>query len=109
MTLPVGRAAGYSLPHARESRPEPHPVIPRILSILLLALPASAIVADPLAGTKPLDEKQELHKKMVDGIHTYLDRETAASVAKRKDFWKPDFSTPEAYLKSIEPNRERLR
>lgn len=46
---------------------------------------------------------------MVDGVHTYLDRAIAASVAKRKDLWKPDFSSPEAYLKSIEPNRERLR
>jgi len=65
--------------------------------------------AEPLAGTQSLEEKEELHKKMVDGIHKYLDRELAASVAKRKDYWKPDFSSPEAYLKSVEPNRERLR
>jgi dienelactone hydrolase len=81
----------------------------RFLSALLATLPTFALAAEPLPNTKPLEEKEPLHKKMVDGIHTYLDREIAASVAKRKDFWKPDFSSPEAYLKSIEPNRERLR
>ncbi|MFO0805257.1 MAG: dienelactone hydrolase family protein [Gemmataceae bacterium] len=81
----------------------------RSLSALLIALPSFAFAAEPLPNTKPLEEKEPLHKKMVDGIHTYLDREIAASVSKRKDFWKPDFTSPEAYLKSIEPNRERLR
>src|SRR5260221_10511693 len=65
--------------------------------------------AEPLPNTKPLTEEGELHKKMVDGIHKYLDREIAASVDKRKQFWKPDFTSPEAYAKSIEPNRQRLR
>jgi dienelactone hydrolase len=81
----------------------------RLLFALIVALPSFGLAAEPLPNTKPLEEKEPLHKKMVDGIHTYLDREIAASVAKRKDFWKPDFSSPEAYLKSIEPNRERLR
>ena len=46
---------------------------------------------------------------MVEGIDKYLDREIAASVEKRKQYWKPDFSSPEAYLKSVQPNRERLK
>lgn len=46
---------------------------------------------------------------MVAGLHKYLDRELAASVEKRKQFWKPDFSSPEAYAKSVQPNRERLK
>jgi dienelactone hydrolase len=46
---------------------------------------------------------------MVAGMHQYLDRELAASVEKRKQFWKPDFSSPEAYAKSVQPNRERLK
>ena len=82
----------------------------RLLLLALVALlPAAAIAADPLPGTKLLEAKDPLHKTMVHGIHKYLDREIAASVAKRKEFWKPDFTSPEAYLKSIEPNRERLR
>ena len=65
--------------------------------------------AEPLPGTQPLTETGDLAAKMVQGIHTYLDREIAASVAKRQALWKPDFRTPEAYRKSLQPNRERLR
>jgi dienelactone hydrolase len=46
---------------------------------------------------------------MVEGIDKYLDRELAASVEKRKAFWKPDFSSPEAYKRSVQPNRDRLK
>src|SRR5262249_34267493 len=28
---------------------------------------------------------------------------------KSKQFWKPDYSSPEAYSKSVEPNRQRLK
>jgi dienelactone hydrolase len=69
----------------------------------------TAGAAEPLPGTKPLTEEGELHKKMVDGIHKYLDRELAASVDKRKQYWKLDFTSPEAYAKSIDPNRARLK
>jgi dienelactone hydrolase len=84
-----------------------------VTACLALDLPATAAAAEPLPpplpGTKPLTEEGDLAAKMVQGIHTYLDRELAASVPKRKRLWKPDFSSPEAYLQSIEPNRERLR
>ena len=42
------------------------------------------------------------------GMHKYLDRELAASVEKRRVRWKPDDSSPEAYRKSVRPNRDRL-
>src|SRR5262249_31392674 len=32
-----------------------------------------------------------------------------ASVERRQQYWKPDFSSPEAYQKSIKPNRDRLK
>src|SRR5262249_4674106 len=51
----------------------------------------------------------DLAAQMVAGIDKYLTRELAASVAKRKQFWKQDFSSPEAYARSVEPNRQRLR
>ncbi|MBX9622339.1 MAG: dienelactone hydrolase family protein [Gemmataceae bacterium] len=65
--------------------------------------------ADPLPGTRPLTETGDLAAKMVAGIHTYLDRELAAAPEKRKALWKLDHSSPEAYAKSVAPNRERLR
>ncbi|HWY86426.1 MAG TPA: hypothetical protein VNX28_06865 [Gemmataceae bacterium] len=84
--------------------------MPRIsclaLAILLFPAPASA---QPLTGTMPLDMKGDLARQMLDGIDRYLTRETVASVAKRQQFWKVDYSSPDAYAKSVQPNRERLR
>src|SRR6478672_3689725 len=65
--------------------------------------------ADPLPGTQPLTCTGDPAAAMVAGLHKYLDRETAAAVERRKQFWKPDFSSPEAYAKSVEPNRQRLK
>jgi cephalosporin-C deacetylase-like acetyl esterase len=69
----------------------------------------SSLRAEPLPETKPLTREGDLAAQMVEGIDKYLMRELAASVEKRKQFWKPDFSSPEAYTKSIQPNRERLK
>jgi cephalosporin-C deacetylase-like acetyl esterase len=65
--------------------------------------------ADPLAGTKPLTIDQPLDVIMVDGIDRFALREIAASVAGREKLWNRDFSSPEAYEKSIAPNRDHLR
>jgi hypothetical protein len=73
---------------------------------LLLAL---TLAAGPLPNTRPLDEKDDPAMKMVAGIDKYLTRALAASVEKRKQHWKPDYSSPEAYAKSVEPNRQRLK
>src|SRR5881628_290564 len=79
-----------------------------VLSLAALAF-AAPLAAQPLPGTQPLTQQGDLAAAMVAGIDTYLMRELAASVEKRKQFWKPDFSSPEAYAKSVAPNRERLR
>jgi hypothetical protein len=75
---------------------------------LLLWLVAP-LKAEPLPDTRPLDTPGDLAEQMLAGIDKYLMRELAASVEKRKQYWKPDYSSPEAYTKSVEPNRERLR
>ena len=75
----------------------------------LFACTLSAAAGEPLPNTKPLTDEGDLAAKMVEGIGKYLDRETAASVEKRKQYWKPDFSSTEAYLKSVQPNRDRLK
>ncbi|MBX7072863.1 MAG: acetylxylan esterase [Pirellulales bacterium] len=84
----------------------------RLLAIELLvcltfagALPA----AEPLAGTAPLTVEGDLAAQMVDGCHKFLDRLTAESVESRARHWRRDLSSHEAYLRSIEPNRQRLR
>jgi len=69
----------------------------------------SSLRADPLPGTQPLTRTDDLGLAMVAGIHRYLDRATAASVESRKQFWKPDFSSLDAYSRSLQPNRDRLK
>src|SRR3954453_20071846 len=80
-----------------------------LLVVLLFLFETASLRAEPLPGTAPLTREGDLAAQMVEGIDKYLMRETAASVERRKQYWKPDFSSPEAYAKSVQPNRERLK
>jgi dienelactone hydrolase len=51
----------------------------------------------------------DLAAQMVAGIDRFLTRETEASIARRARHWQRDFSSPEAYARSVAPNRQRLR
>ncbi len=80
--------------------------LPLVVSVwLTLAPPVSA---DPLPGTKPLTEEGDLASKMVAGIDAFLLRELDQSIARRSRHWRRDFSSAEAYDKSVAPNRQRL-
>ena len=46
---------------------------------------------------------------MVQGIRQYLLKQTAESVENRPSLWQRDRSSPEAYERSVAPNRERFR
>lgn len=82
----------------------------RIIGIVFLSGGlCAASAADPLPNTKPLDWEGDLAAKMIDGLHAYLDRAIVASVKQRQEKWKPDYSSPQAYLQSVEPNRQRLK
>jgi dienelactone hydrolase len=75
-----------------------------------LSVIASAAADDILLpGTRPLTGTNDFSMDMVAGIDRFLDRELAASVERRAAKWKRDFSSPEAYAKSVEPNRERFK
>src|SRR5206468_9702572 len=43
------------------------------------------------------------------GAHAFIERKIAESVAKRSQFWARDFSSPTAYIRSIQPNRARFQ
>src|SRR5436190_10032512 len=81
------------------------------VAVLLCSLSAWSFpaAADPLAGTKPLAIDQPLDVIMVDGIDRFALRETTLSVASRAALWNRDYSSPEAYEKSVAANRDRLR
>ncbi len=51
-----------------------------VSSLCVLGVSAVCSSAEPLPNTKPLTETGDLARKMVDGIHTYLDRELAAAL-----------------------------
>ncbi len=77
--------------------------------LALLSLFGSlAPAAEPLPGTQPLPRTGDFSAQMVAGIHQFLLRETENSVATRAQLWQRDRSSPEAYAKSVAPNRQHL-
>ena len=86
-----------------------------LLTLLLLTTagraqedPKPIANGEPLPGTKTLTMEGDIAEQLVAGVDKFLLREIDKSVERRAKFWKRDFSSPEAYNKSIEPNRKRL-
>ena len=73
------------------------------------ALAQEKVTGDPLPNTQPLTMEGDIAAQMVAGIDKFLLREIDLSVERREKHWHRDFSSPEAYNKSIEPNRQRLK
>jgi dienelactone hydrolase len=63
---------------------------------------------DPLPGTKRLTLEGDIASHLVTGVDRFLLRELEESIARREKHWKRDFSSAEAYNRSVEPNRKRL-
>ena len=79
-----------------------------LLAALVLLVPTSAR-SQPLPGTAPWSDRGDPASAMVEGLHRFADRETAASASGvGGSRWTVDPSTPEAYARSVGPNRERL-
>ena len=64
---------------------------------------------DVLPGTQKLELSEPLDVAMVRGISEFAEQEIALSRDRREAHWHRDYSSPEAYEKSIAPNRERFR
>ena len=63
-----------------------------------------------LPDTQPLDwPEADLSTRLMDGAHLFAERKIAESVEKRATFWARDFSSAEAYAKSVEPNRAHFK
>lgn len=92
---------------------------PLILATLLAAgLPGGVIaqqqskpVQPPLAGTTELQPAtgEERSVALVADIDKMVMQEIEAATTAREALWQRDFSSPEAYDKSVQPNRMRLR
>lgn len=77
--------------------------------LLLCAGMGAAQEIVTLPGTAPLTPLQEPDARMRADLDRFLMRELERAPANRQTFWRPDFSSVEAYARSLEPNRERLR
>jgi dienelactone hydrolase len=76
---------------------------------MLVLIGPSLLAEERLPGTDPLTVPPDLiaaHLKQAQG---YFLRRIEAARAARDQMWKPDFSSPEAYEKSLAPHRARLR
>jgi dienelactone hydrolase len=80
-----------------------------VLLVLEAGLSSTAKAADPLPGTQPLTVAEPLDKFMINGINKFCLREIDEGIAKRESLWKRDYSSAEAYAKSVEPNRVHFR
>src|SRR5688572_14428600 len=83
-------------------------IAPCLAVLVLTLLAATSYAADPLPNTAPLTADGDLAAKMVEGIDRFLLAQTEGSILRREAHWKRDGSTPDAYRKSVEPNRKRL-
>ena len=84
------------------------PITLCIYALISFAPLTSVSAADTLPGTKPLTMQGDIAAQLVAGVDKFLLQELDKSVDRRAKHWKRDFSSTEAYSKSIEPNRKRL-
>lgn len=77
---------------------------------VLFAAAAAFAAAEEAAlpGTALLTGDEDLSERMAAGVVSYYERETLLSPEGRAAFWKPDFTSPEAYEASVAANRARL-
>src|SRR6185369_578843 len=64
---------------------------------------------ETLPQTQPLTGEGDLSAKMVEGIDHFLMRGIEHSVEGRQQLWHRDYSSREAYAKSVQPNRDHLQ
>ncbi len=78
---------------------------------VLVALTVSAHAASgPLPQTALLEwPEADLSGRLMDGAHQFVERKIAEAPGKRAALWARDFSSTEAYAKSVEENRARFR
>lgn len=75
----------------------------------LAAAPEKDMPRVPLDGTRLLEIEGDIASEMIDSIDRFLMKQIDASVERRAQLWQRDFSSGDAYHKSVEPNRQRFR
>ena len=68
-------------------------------------------MAKVLPGTENLDwnlSPEDVATKMLNGAHQFIDEKIEQSIVDRPKFWQRDFTSRQAYEKSVEPNRRKF-
>src|SRR5436189_6243196 len=82
----------------------------RICLLILSLQRLAAQQPEVLPQTKPLEwPEADLSGRLMDGAHQFVERKIAESISKRGSFWARDFASPDAYVKSVQPNRDRFK
>lgn len=81
---------------------------PAWLTLVAFVFISPAAAVEVLPGTQPLTWDGDISLKMVDDLHAFADRETAASVQRRTRHWKRWTHDRELYDRSVSYNREQL-
>lgn len=86
----------------------PHRFLVWVAVIFLLPSGSRAAEVGVIPGTEPLKMEGDIASTMVDGIDRFLDKQIVKAAASRNTFWIRDFTSAQAYEKSIADNRARL-
>ena len=68
----------------------------------------TTLLNDTLPGTNRLTMTGDLAEQMVEGIDRFLMQELTNSLELREKLWNRDYSSPEAYVRSISENRRHF-
>src|SRR4051812_23254927 len=82
---------------------------PLVCGTILLLCFTTRAAETQLTGTELLNQPGDLSAQMVAGIDRFLMQETEITLTKRAMAWHRDFSSAQAYDRSVETNRMRLR
>lgn len=87
-----------------------NPIWNRIAALVVFLSPANLSHADSdvLPGTQPLRSEGDIASELVAGVDRFLLRKLDESESSRSRYWKRDYSSPDAYGRSLETNRRRL-
>jgi len=80
--------------------------------LLSIALVLFASMAHPqeLPQTRRLDwPEEDLSDRLMNGAHRFVERKIGEAPSKRATFWTRNLASPELYVKSVQPNRNRLQ
>ena len=80
-----------------------------LIALLLAVAHAAADTPAETVMAEPLTWEGDLSVRMMDGLHMFIERKLAESIAHRPQYWQRALAPGGDYAASVEPNRQRFR